>query len=239
MIGQIKGRLIGKNAPEILVEVGGITYEILVPMSTLYQLPDLDGMVHLHTHFSVREDAQILYGFFDAESKRMFRSLVRVNGVGPKLALGILSGMSVDEFVQTVKSNDSDSLVKMPGVGKKTAERLIIEMRDKLSEWDSTDASSNLIAFPDLKLKFLIFEYLFLFNTISSTFFSILLLNFKPLESKNFNPLYSYVLWEAVIITPISALKVFISNGTAGVGNGPTKITSIPIEIKPPVTKGS
>jgi len=149
MIGQIKGRLIGKNAPEILVEVGGITYEILVPMSTLYQLPDLDGMVHLYTHFSVREDAQILYGFFDAESKRMFRSLVRVNGVGPKLALGILSGMSVDEFVQTVKNNDSDSLVKMPGVGKKTAERLIIEMRDKLSEWDSTDASSNLSLAPN------------------------------------------------------------------------------------------
>ena len=149
MIGQIKGRLIGKNAPEILVEVGGITYEILVPMSTLYQLPDLDGMVHLYTHFSVREDAQILYGFFDAESKRMFRSLVRVNGVGPKLALGILSGMSVDELVQTVKSNDSDSLVKMPGVGKKTAERLIIEMRDKLSEWDSTDASSNLSLAPN------------------------------------------------------------------------------------------
>ena len=149
MIGKIKGRLIGKNAPEILVEVGGITYEILVPMSTLYQLPDLDGMVHLYTHFSVREDAQILYGFFDAESKRMFRSLVRVNGVGPKLALGILSGMSVDEFVQTVKSNDSDSLVKMPGVGKKTAERLIIEMRDKLSEWDSTDASSNLSLAPN------------------------------------------------------------------------------------------
>ena len=149
MIGQIKGRLIGKNAPEILVEVGGITYEILVPMSTLYQLPDLDGMVHLYTHVSVREDAQILYGFFDAESKRMFRSLVRVNGVGPKLALGILSGMSVEEFVQTVKSNDSDSLVKMPGVGKKTAERLIIEMRDKLSEWDSTDTSSNLSLVPN------------------------------------------------------------------------------------------
>ena len=143
MIGQIKGRLIEKNAPEILVEIGGITYEILVPMSTLYQLPDLGGMVHLHTHFSVREDAQILYGFFDAGSKRMFRSLVRVNGVGPKLALGILSGMSVDDFVQTVKSNDSDSMVKMPGIGKKTAERLIIEMRDKLSEWDSIDSSSG------------------------------------------------------------------------------------------------
>ena len=148
MIGQIKGRLIEKNAPQILVEIGGITYEILVPMSTLYQLPDLGGMVHLHTHFSVREDAQILYGFFDEESKRMFRSLIRVNGVGPKLALGILSGMSVDEFVQTVKSNDSDSMVKMPGVGKKTAERLIIEMRDKLSEWGSTDASSDLTLAP-------------------------------------------------------------------------------------------
>ena len=144
MIGQMKGRLIGKNAPEILVEIGGITYEILVPMSTLYQLPDLGRMVHLYTHFSVREDAQILYGFFDAESKRMFRSLVRVNGVGPKLALGILSGMSVDDFVQIVKSNDSDSMVKMPGIGKKTAERLIIEMRDKLSEWDSADLSSGL-----------------------------------------------------------------------------------------------
>ena len=143
MIGQIKGRLLGKNAPEILVEVGGITYEILVPMSTIYQLPDLGEMVHLYTHFSVREDAQILYGFFDSESKRMFRSLVRVNGVGPKLALGILSGMSVDEFVRTVKSNDSDAMVKMPGVGKKTAERLIVEMRDKLSEWDSTAASSE------------------------------------------------------------------------------------------------
>ena len=149
MIGQIKGRLIGKNAPEILVEIGGMTYEIFVPMSTLYKLPDLGGMVHLHTHFSVREDAQILYGFFGAESKRMFRSLVRVNGVGPKLALGILSGMSVDEFVQTVKSNDGDSLVKMPGVGKKTAERLSIEMRDKLSEWDSTDTSSNLTLAPN------------------------------------------------------------------------------------------
>ena len=148
MIGQIKGRLIEKNAPEILVEIGGITYEILVPMSTLYQLPDLGRMVHLYTHFSVREDAQILYGFFDAESKRMFRSLIRVNGVGPKLALGILSGMSVDDFVQTVKSNDSDSMVKMPGIGKKTAERLIIEMRDKLSEWGSNDLSSGVAHAP-------------------------------------------------------------------------------------------
>lgn len=137
MIGQIEGTIIEKNPPEILVEVAGITYEILVPMSTLYQLPESGELVRLHTHFSVREDAQTLYGFFDAETKKMFRSLVRVNGVGPKMALGILSGMSVEDFVQAVRNNDSEAMVRMPGVGKKTAERLMIEMRDKMLEWGS------------------------------------------------------------------------------------------------------
>ena len=144
MIGQIKGRLLEKNPPEILVEVGGITYEVLVPMSTLYQLPDLGDLIHLHTHFSVREDAQTLYGFFDAKTKKMFRSLVRINGVGPKMALGILSGMSVDDLVQTIQNNDIESMVRMPGIGKKTAERLIIEMRDKLSEWSSNEPHDDL-----------------------------------------------------------------------------------------------
>ena len=139
MIGQIEGTIIEKNPPEILVEVAGITYEILVPMSTLYQLPELGELVRLHTHFSVREDAQTLYGFFDAEAKKMFRSLVRVNGVGPKMALGILSGMSVEDFVQAVRNNDSEAMVRMPGIGKKTAERLMIEMRDKIIEWGSED----------------------------------------------------------------------------------------------------
>jgi len=137
VIGQIEGTIIEKNPPEILVEVAGITYEILVPMSTLYQLPESGELVRLHTHFSVREDAQTLYGFFDAETKKMFRSLVRVNGVGPKMALGILSGMSVEDFVQAVRNNDSDAMVRMPGIGKKTAERLMIEMRDKMIEWGS------------------------------------------------------------------------------------------------------
>jgi len=137
VIGQIEGTIIEKNPPEILVEVAGITYEILVPMSTLYQLPELGELVRLHTHFSVREDAQTLYGFFDAETKKMFRSLVRVNGVGPKMALGILSGMSVEDFVQAVRNNDSEAMVRMPGIGKKTAERLMIEMRDKIIEWGS------------------------------------------------------------------------------------------------------
>ena len=139
MIGQIEGTIIEKNPPEILVEVAGITYEILVPMSTLYQLPESGELVRLHTHFSVREDAQTLYGFFDAETKKMFRSLVRVNGVGPKMALGILSGMSVEDFVQAVRNNDSEAMVRMPGIGKKTAERLMIEMRDKMIEWGSDE----------------------------------------------------------------------------------------------------
>ncbi len=139
MIGQIEGTIIEKNPPEILVEVAGITYEILVPMSTLYQLPESGELVRLHTHFSVREDAQTLYGFFDAETKKMFRSLVRVNGVGPKMALGILSGMSVEDFVQAVRNNDSEAMIRMPGIGKKTAERLMIEMRDKMIEWGSDD----------------------------------------------------------------------------------------------------
>jgi len=152
VIGQIHGKLIEKNPPEILVEVGGITYEIQVPMSTLYQLPDPGKEVRLHTHFVVREDAQLLYGFYESKDKAMFRSLIRVNGVGPKMALGILSGMEADEFVRTVRNNDVNAMVNMPGIGKKTAERLIVEMRDRLSEWDtgadpvaadsSTDASS-------------------------------------------------------------------------------------------------
>jgi Holliday junction DNA helicase RuvA len=143
VIGQIEGKLLAKNPPEVLVEVAGIAYEIQVPMSTLYQLPDIGQDVRLHTHFVVREDAQILYGFYHSKDKDMFRSLIRVNGVGPKMALGILSGMEVDDFVQTVRSNDINTMVSMPGIGKKTAERLIIEMRDKLSGWDSDNAKSS------------------------------------------------------------------------------------------------
>ncbi|NKB31928.1 MAG: Holliday junction branch migration protein RuvA [Pseudomonadales bacterium] len=143
MIGQIRGKLVEKNPPEILVEVGGITYELQVPMSTLYQLPDLGQDLLLHTHFVVREDAQLLYGFYDSKDKTMFRALIRVNGVGPKMALAILSGMEADEFVRTVRNNDVNAMVNMPGIGKKTAERLIIEMRDRLAEWDAGDAATT------------------------------------------------------------------------------------------------
>lgn len=138
MIGQIRGILVAKTPPEIHLEVGGITYEVQVPMSTLYQLPEIGQKLVLHTHFVVREDAQLLYGFYDAKDKAMFRALIKVNGVGPKLGLAILSGMEVDDFVRTVRNNDVATLVNMPGIGKKTAERLIVEMRDRLAEWEVT-----------------------------------------------------------------------------------------------------
>ena len=124
MIGQIRGILVAKIPPDIHLEVGGITYEIQVPLSTLYQLPEIGQKLVLHTHFVVREDAQLLYGFYDAKDKAMFRALIRVNGVGPKLGLAILSGMEVDEFVRTVRNNDAATLVNMPGIGKKKAARI-------------------------------------------------------------------------------------------------------------------
>ena len=143
MIGQIRGILIEKKPPEILVDVRGITYEIQVPMSTMYQLPDVGQEVVLHTHFVVRDDAQLLYGFCHTKDKTLFRSLIRVNGVGPRMALVILSGMEPDEFVRVVRNNDVTAMVNMPGIGKKTAERLIVEMRDRLSEWQAREGAGS------------------------------------------------------------------------------------------------
>ncbi len=135
MIGSLRGVLVAKQPPEILVDVGGIGYELQVPMTTLFRLPALGQEVALVTHFAVREDAQVLYGFIDARDRELFRNLVRVSGVGPKLALAILSGMDADSFVRCVQRDDSASLVALPGVGRKTAERLLVEMRDRLKDW--------------------------------------------------------------------------------------------------------
>jgi len=135
--------LLEKQLTEILVDVNGIAYEISVPMSTLYQLPEIGQGLVLNTHLAVREDAQVLYGFNEMAEKNLFRALIKVSGVGPKLALAILSGMAVDDFVRTVNANDVASLVRMPGVGKKTAERLIIEMRDRLAEWVPSDVPAG------------------------------------------------------------------------------------------------
>lgn len=135
MIGQIRGIILEKQPPQLLVDVQGLGYEIDAPMSTFYQLPDINQQVTLFTHFVVREDAHHLYGFFTREERLLFRTLLKVNGVGPRLALTILSSTTPDEFVRCVLANDTGSLVRLPGIGKKTAERLVIEMRDKLSDW--------------------------------------------------------------------------------------------------------
>lgn len=135
MIGQIRGIILEKQAPLLLIDVQGIGYEIDAPMSTFYHLPDLGHEVTLFTHFVVREDAHHLYGFFSRDERLLFRALLKVNGVGPRLALTILSSTTPDEFVHCVLNKDTGSLVRLPGIGKKTAERLVIEMRDKLSDW--------------------------------------------------------------------------------------------------------
>ena len=151
MIGSLRGVLVAKQPPEILVDVGGIGYELQVPMTTLFQLPALGEEVALITHFAVREDAQVLYGFIDPRDRELFRNLVRVSGVGPKLALAILSGMDADSFVRCVQRDDTASLVALPGVGRKTAERLLVEMRDRLSDWlggPDTPATTALAGVP-------------------------------------------------------------------------------------------
>ena len=143
MIGRIKGRLAEKTPPDILIDVNGVGYELQVPMNTFYRLPELNEEVLLHTHFVVREDAQLLYGFYDVRERSLFRELIKINGVGPKLGLAILSGIESNEFVRVVRNNDVNALVCLPGIGKKTAERLIIEMRDKLKDWQSDTSDDS------------------------------------------------------------------------------------------------
>ncbi len=137
MIGRIAGTLLEKQAPELLVDVQGVGYEILVSLTTFFDLPAVGETVSLHTHFVVREDAQQLYGFADKKERELFRTLVKVSGVGPKLALAILSGMTTEEFVGCVQTENTAALVKLPGVGKKTADRLLVEMRDRLDGWQA------------------------------------------------------------------------------------------------------
>lgn len=137
MIGQLFGTLLEKQPPTLLLRVQGIGYEIDAPMSTFYRLPELGQELTLHTHLVVREDAHHLYGFYTRQERSLFRALLKVNGVGPRLALTILSSIEPEEFVRCVLNQESARLVCLPGIGKKTAERLIIEMRDKLKDWSS------------------------------------------------------------------------------------------------------
>jgi len=135
MIGRLSGTLLEKQPPFILVDVNGVGYECQAPMNTIYNLPEVGQKTIVHTHLSVSENAHTLFAFFSLEERKLFRELIKVNGVGPKLALAILSAMSAVEFVQNVHHGEAATLVKIPGVGKKTAERLIVEMKDRLNEW--------------------------------------------------------------------------------------------------------
>lgn len=131
MIGRLAGKLLSKQPPQLLLDVNGVGYEIEAPMSTFFKLPAVGEALALHTHLVVREDAQLLYGFATLVEKALFRELIKISGIGPKVALAVLSGVSADDFWATVRAGETGRLVKVPGIGKKTAERIVVEMRDK------------------------------------------------------------------------------------------------------------
>lgn len=137
MIGRLKGVLLEKQPPAILIDVQGVGYELEASMSTFYNLPECGETITLHTHMVVREDAQLLYGFFSQSERLMFRTLIKISGVGPKLALTILSGMSAEDFSRCILDGDSKALTQLPGVGKKTAERLVVELKDRVNKDES------------------------------------------------------------------------------------------------------
>jgi Holliday junction DNA helicase RuvA len=145
MIGSLRGRITSKSPPQLTVEVGGIGYELEAPMSTFFHLPATGEEVKLLTHFVVREDAQLLYGFATEDERRLFRNLLKVSGIGPKIGLALLSGISVEAFAMCVKSQDVAALIRVPGIGRKTAERLLIEMKDRIAPVDGTAADTVVV----------------------------------------------------------------------------------------------
>ncbi len=145
MIARLQGVLLEKQPPKLLLDVRGVGYEVEAPMTTFYQLPVTGESIVLHTHMVVREDAHLLFGFYTLAERALFRSLIKINGVGPKLALTILSGVSAEEFRRSILENDTRSLTALPGVGKKTAERLIVELRDRMTN-DKTAILPGVVA---------------------------------------------------------------------------------------------
>lgn len=143
MIGLLRGKILAKQPPSLLLDVHGVGYEVDAPMTTFYDLPEVGAEVTLFTHLAVREDAHTLYGFIALSDRTLFRSLLKVNGVGARLALTILSGMNAQTFIACVQAGDADALVKLPGIGKKTAERLMIELRDRLEGVIPTDSTPH------------------------------------------------------------------------------------------------
>lgn len=143
MISFLRGKLLKKQPPLLILDVKGVGYEIDAPMTTFYVLPDVGNEIEIFTHLVVRDDAHLLFGFATENERLLFRSLIKVNGVGAKMALTILSGIETDEFSQCVQNNDAERLTKLPGIGKKTAERLIVEMRDRLGNLPKTTTQKN------------------------------------------------------------------------------------------------
>lgn len=150
MIGRLRGIILEKQPPLVLLETNGVGYEVHMPMTCFYELPELGQEAIVFTQFVVREDAQLLYGFNDKQERALFRELIKVNGVGPKLALAILSGMSAQQFVSAVEREEITTLIKLPGVGKKTAERLVVEMKDRFKglNGDLFNNSSEILCRP-------------------------------------------------------------------------------------------
>ncbi|MGP0013297.1 Holliday junction branch migration protein RuvA [Pseudomonas sp.] len=145
MIGRLRGTLAEKQPPHLILDVNGLGYELEVPMTTLYRLPSFCEPLTLHTHLVVREDAQLLYGFIGRRERDFFRELIRLNGVGPKLALALMSSLEVDELVRCVQAQDTSALVRVPGVGKKTAERLLVELKDRFKAWETVPSMFALV----------------------------------------------------------------------------------------------
>lgn len=146
MIGFLRGKLVAKQPPVLLIDVNGVGYEVEAPMTTFYDLPETGKEITLHTHLVVREDAHTLFGFAKLSDRALFRSLIKISGVGPRMALAILSGMSADSFVRCIQDNDAAALTRVPGVGKKTAERLVVELRDKLGKGEAGGAELPVVS---------------------------------------------------------------------------------------------
>lgn len=173
MIGRLRGTLLDKKPPQLLLDVGGVGYEVEAPMSTFYQLPAVGGEVVLHTHLVVREDAHLLFGFGSERERSLFRALIKVNGVGAKMALAILSGMNADTFARCIQEDDTASLTRLPGIGKRTAERLIVEMRDRLADWQEAGVLPVVMAAPGAMVR----------DEVKDAVSALIALGYKPPEA--------------------------------------------------------
>lgn len=179
MIGLLRGIILQKQTPDLLLDVRGVGYELIASLTTFIDLPEINKEVTLYTHLIVREDAHTLFAFSSIEERALFRILLKVNGVGPKMALAIVSGMTANEFAQRVHNNDVSGLTKLPGVGKKTAERLIIEMRDRLPEPSEQTQIDGFIPAPTMR------------NLEEEAIAALLALGYKPTQASQMVAKYS------------------------------------------------